>query len=401
MFTYKFFTRNGVLQLRLRNNNVKKDVSLSVPATEDELAIAETETKGRARVKRGELSKRIEYYTAILNRISRMLYDEMRTGTDVSEIKRMFEEEVGIAPKASVKKDLFMPWYVKFMDSRKPSTREIYRHTLKKITDYDADIKSRTFDAINFAWLTDFEAFCARTSVKNSRNIHLRNIRAVFNNAIDNEITTAYPFRRFKIRPEPTRKRALSVEDLREIFSYPVEDYAEIYRDLFKLIFMLCGINTVDLFRLKNITRDGRVEYKRAKTGKLYSIKVEPEAMEIIDKYRGESGLLCISDRWSDHRNFRHQMNKALQLIGAPRAGLGGRKGVGKWPELTTYYARHSWATIARKIGVAVDDIAFALGHSDPRHETTFIYIDDDEVRDAVDAANRKVLDWVLYGKLQ
>ena len=65
--------------------------------------------------------------------------------------------------------------------------------------------------------------------------------------------------------------------------------------------------------------------------------------------------------------------------------------------ELTTYWARHSWATIARKIGVPIDDIAFALGHKS-NHRVTYIYIDDDF--EPIDIANRRVLDWVLYGKL-
>ena len=64
--------------------------------------------------------------------------------------------------------------------------------------------------------------------------------------------------------------------------------------------------------------------------------------------------------------------------------------------ELTTYWARHSWATIARKIGVSKDTIAQALGHGG--NTVTDIYIDDD--MEAVDEANRKVLDYVLYGKV-
>lgn len=256
------------------------------------------------------------------------------------------------------------------------------------------------FEDIDLKWLTDFESFCAKTACKNARNIHLRNIRAVFNNAIDYEITSAYPFRRFKIRPEATRKRSLSVEELRELFSYRVEPYAEIYRDMFKLIFILCGINTVDLHGLKRITK-GRVEYKRAKTGRLYSIKVEPEALEIIKKYQGTKGLLCIADRWSDSRNFRHQLNKALQNIGeVERKGRGGKKIItAAFPEITSYWARHSWATIAYELGISKDIIGQALGHSDDSHSTTNIYIKED--MRLVDEANRRVLDWVLYGKIQ
>ena len=161
---------------------------------------------------------------------------------------------------------------------------------------------------------------------------------------------------------------------------------------------MLCGINTVDLHALKSITKDGRIEYKRAKTGRLYSIKVEPEALEIIEKYQGNNGLLCIADRWSDSRNFRHQLNKALQRIGeVERRGRGGKKiRTAEFEGVSSYWARHSWATIAYEIGIPKDIIAQALGHSDG-HDVTNIYIREDVRK--VDEANRRVLDWVLYSK--
>lgn len=295
-----------------------------------------------------------------------------------------------------------------FASLKKESTKNLYLFTLKRITDYCPKINSMSFEDITRDWLVGFDNFLAKTAPsKNYRNIHLRNIRAVFNAAIDDGVTEWYPFRRFKISPEKTRKRSLPVEDLRRLFDYPVEPYAELYRDMFTLIFMLIGINTVDLHGLKCVTEDNRIEYKRAKTGRLYSIKVEPEALEIIRKYNGENGLLSISDRWSDSRNFRHQCNKALQLIGAQK-NKGGRikggtpkktdtanKPKGIWPELTTYWARHSWATVAASLDIPKDTIAAALGHGG--NTVTDIYIDFDQSK--VDEANRRVLDWVLYGK--
>ncbi len=397
MFTYKFFVhQSGRLWLRLRNNNKKVEMSMEIEATPDDLIVATTTPKGM----KSRLGKIIYTNSAILNIISEQLSMHGRRDEDVKTIRDMFLERVG-KKKPEEPKNTFLGWFRQFAESKtKKGTRGVYEHTISRMLDFDKSLPKRKFEDIDLKWLADFEAFCAQTASKNARNIHLRNIRAVFNNAIDYEITTAYPFRRFKIRPEATRKRSLTVEDIRAVFNYPVEPYAEIYRDMFKLSFMLCGINTVDLHGLKQIA-NGRVEYKRAKTGRMYSIKVEPEAMEIIQKYQGVNGLLCIADRWSDSRNFRHQLNKALQKIGeVERKGRGGKKTITPaFPGLSSYWARHTWATIARKIGVSVDDIALALGHSDGNHETTFIYINDDEIRDAVDVANRRVLDYVLYGK--
>lgn len=322
---------------------------------------------------------------------------------DSGEIGKMTAQDIkrhiiaSQSPEDIPPKSTFVKTFQSFIGNKtNKGTKGIYKHTLDKIQAFDPDINEKGFEDIDLKWLTEFEAFCAKTASKNARNIHLRNIRAVFNYAINAEETTCYPFRKFKIRPEATRKRSLSVDALRQLFDYPVESYAEIYRDMFKLIFMLIGINTVDLHWLKAITPDGRIEYKRAKTHRLYSIKVEPEAVEIINKYKGKNGLLCIADRWSNHINFRHQMNKALQNIGTTRSGLGGKKSAeGAFPGLSTYWARHSWATIAASLDIPKETIAAALGHGG--NTVTDIYIDFDQRK--VDEANRRVLDWVLYGK--
>jgi len=368
---------------------------MEIETTENELIVATTTPKGM----KSQLGRIVSTNSAVLNMLGDKLAREGRRDEDVKKIRDLFLEYIG-RKKREESAHTFLNWFRRFSESKTNGrTREIYECTISRMLDFDKSLSRRKFEDINLGWLTDFEAFCAKTASKNARNIHLRNIRAVFNNAIDNEITTAYPFRRFKIRPETTRKRSLTVEELRRLFSYSVEPYAQIYIDLFKLIFMLIGINSVDLFRLKEVTRDGRIEYNRAKTSKPYSIKVEPEAMEIIEKHKGVNGLLCIADRWSDHRNFTHQCNKALQRIGkVERVGLGGRKVIEpEWPGLTTYWARHSWATIAYELGISKDIIGQALGHTDGLHSITNIYIREDDR--FVDEANRRVLDWVLYGK--
>ena len=167
--------------------------------------------------------------------------------------------------------------FLAFIDSKTGSTKGLYEYTLKRLRDYCTGLSELSYTDITPEWLKKFDGYLARTAPsKNYRNIHLRNIRAVFNAAIDSEYTDYYPFRKFKIRPVATRKRSLSIDDLRRLFDFTVEPYAELYRDMFKLIFMLIGINSVDLHRLKSITADGRIEYTRAKTHRLYSIKVEP-----------------------------------------------------------------------------------------------------------------------------
>ncbi len=292
----------------------------------------------------------------------------------------------------------FMPALEAYAYGLSRGTQGLYAQTAARIRAYDPQgCEALSFEDVDFNWLTRFEAFLAQTESKNARNIHLRNIRAVFNRALDEEATAAYPFRRFKIRPVATPKRSLSVERLRELISYPVVDWQVRHRDMWLLSFMLCGINMVDVCRLREVTAEGRVEYNRAKTHRLYSIKVEPEAAAIIDKYHGREYLLDISERYGDYRDYLKRCNRGLQSIGeVERHGLGGKKTVtAAFPGLTTYWARHTWATIAASLDIPRDTIAHALGHGG--NTVTDIYIDFDQSK--VDDANRRVLDWVLYGR--
>lgn len=281
------------------------------------------------------------------------------------------------------KRPTFISYFVSCAE-KKPTkrTREIYMATYNKLHVYDRRIDKLYFEDIDKKWLRDFELWLSETLSVNAMSIHLRNIRSVFNEAIDDEITSNYPFRKFKIKNERTRKRNLSVEDLRKIiFADNLPDWTVKYRDFFVLTFLLIGINTVDLCNLTKVVK-GRIEYKRAKTHKPYSIKVEPEAMEIIERYSGGAHLINILDSYHDYRSFYMNMCRGLREI---RDVLG-------LEELTTYWARHSWATIAASLDIPKDTIAAALGHGG--NTVTDIYIDFDQRK--VDEANRKVIDYVF-----
>ena len=248
--------------------------------------------------------------------------------------------------------------------------------------------------ARDVSWLRRFEAFLAKAASVNARAIHLRNIRAVFNYAIDEERTTLYPFRRFKIRTEQTRKRALTVEELREIIQLDLPADLALHRDIFLLSFCLIGINMVDLSQLTEVKR-GRIEYKRAKTGRLYSIKVEPETKKLLARLKGQKLLVGVFEGYKNYKDYIGHCNDALKKLGRVHIGKQGRRTFEPiCDELTTYWARHTWATLASRIDIPKDTIRRALGHAD--NSVTDIYIDFDDSK--IDEANRKVLDYVFGG---
>lgn len=321
-----------------------------------------------------------------------------RTAVELRDLiaRRLYPEK--FAERQST--DLFASRFVRFAEMRRTrGNREAYMRTMTMIRRFDPKIETKSFEDVNKPWLVAFDRFLSATERSaNSRAFHMRNIRAVFNDALDDEITTAYPFRKFKIRQQATRKRSLTVEQLRTLAEYPCEEYQTPYRDMFMLMFMLIGINGVDLFNAPpDAVVDGRLEYVRAKTHKPYSIKVEPEAAELLQKYRGREHLVWVCDNYSNHADYLHRLGHTLKQIGpVERHGLGGKKvRQPLFPSISQYWCRHTWATIAASLDIPKETIAAALGHGG--NTVTDIYIDFD--RKKVDEANRRVIDWVLYGK--
>lgn len=411
MFSIKFISnpsRNNTIFVRVVNDRKKAEFALGLKATREQLDSALSQNPAEEVL---HLSKILKFYSTKIEEVRIKILEKGLFNESASVLAAYVKS--ALMPGAPIDnkgadKPGFATFYKKRMEANKNSGyKATIEYTYKKMQDFCADravYRGKPFDMLDFEdvnlkWLSDFDEWLVdQGSAKNSRNIHFKNIRTVFNRAIDEELTEKYPFRRFKIKPEATAKRAMTVESMRELFDYPVEEYQKFYLDMFKLIFMLIGINTADLYNLTGIV-NGRIEYRRAKTHRLYSIKVEPEAMEIIERWRGEKNLLCIADRWKNHRDFNKNMNIALKKIGKHEKvpGRGGKYQITPaFPGISTYWARHSWATIARKLKISVDDIALALGHS-TGHEVTRIYINED--REAIDAANRKVIDWVLYDR--
>lgn len=176
------------------------------------------------------------------------------------------------------------------------------------------------------------------------------------------------------MKQEPTRKRSVSVKLFRKFLGYPTTEANGRYRDYFLLMFYLIGINSIDLLLARmNCLVNGRFEYIRSKTHKKYSIKVEPEAEELLKRYAGKDYLLEAMDHCKLYRSFAHEMNDALKEIGDVRwemvpdpDDLFAPPKLTKTitpviPEISTYYARHCWATFAHEAGVSLQRAATVL----------------------------------------
>lgn len=280
---------------------------------------------------------------------------------------------------------LLAPLFRKVVATKQGRTRELYQQTLRKVERFQPDFECFPIEGVTVEWLNAFETYLSATmQSRNSRNVHLRNIRTVYYVALDDELVTRNPFRRFKIRPEATRKRSLTVAQLRKMSNLELPGWLARYRDAFLLIFMLRGINLVDLCHIK--TMEGNcIRYRRSKTGALLEVKVEPEALAIIRRLHGKGQLLYMLDNVKDYRMYTSRLNTNLQKIAAMIPGM---------PPITSYWARHTWASIAyNKCDISKDVISQALGHSHGS-KVTEIYLDRDNR--IVHKANRKVIRYVF-----
>ena len=305
-------------------------------------------------------------------------------GKGVVEIKQML-----VKPQSVKKRESLIDYFQRYAISRRTeNSRLTCLYTLKTIRAFDnSDIP---FEAVNVVWLKAFDAQLEKQGVSiNTRAIHFRNLRAVFNSAINEDIIglESYPFRKFKIVSSRKDKEALTEDQMRKLISYDSPHAIKrIAKDMFMLSFYMCGMNLVDLFHLEQL-RDGRAHFVRIKTsGKNTnptSLFVQPEAAEIINRYAGKTHVLRFAEEPATYSTFNNRIQKAIRAI-AQEIGITG---------MTFYWARYTWATLADKIGISEKEISKGLGHVDVSVAGKF-YISYDWTK--VDRANRKVIDYVL-----
>jgi len=299
----------------------------------------------------------------------------------VTEVKDDIVKRLGKEGSPSPR---FMALYDSFAERRKSArTKEIYRATAKKIRCVIPNADRISVENIDLNWLEEFDdLLIARGNNPSTRSLDFRNIRAVIKDAKKHKIIVENPFEEFVIPAGESPKRALTIDQFRSLINAKVEPWQQKYLDFFLLSFLLIGINTEDLLHLTCIS-DGRITYRRAKTGKEMSVKVEPEAASIIDRYRGEKYLLNILDTYSNTHNWTAKVDSVLKEIAANN-GL---------PEVTMYWARHTWATLAHvAIGIDQSTVSEALGHQ-PEKKVILHYIKMTDYS-KIDKANRQLIDY-------
>ena len=264
------------------------------------------------------------------------------------------------------------------------------------------------FIDIDAEWLKRYEQWLRveRHYSDNSIGIRFRSLRVLYNSAITDGLIkkTDYPFDTFKVSrfKEATAKRSLTKEDIRRIMDcevrtltkYP-KPFLQLAKDLFLFSYLSCGINLTDILHIRYADIvDGRLAFNRQKTGKLLSFQLQPAALDILGKYRQpnahpqdyifpvlrRSVHVTAQQQYGRVQRTNKRINRYLKLIG---------EHLHLPITLTTYVARHSFATVLKRSGVSTSIISESLGHSSEK--ITQIYLDSFE-NSQIDAAMQNLL---------
>lgn len=383
---------NGQHPIRvwIRNANTSASIFTGVSATEQQFdgrdpAHTVTANTPNARTINEGLLK---IYTE-LQQLSLDLVGNGRRNLTAKEIKKIFEKRMLVTD--AEQDGVTFTQHFSELAHKKGSGK--HAQTFKYADDWLQKFHAAPleFAEIDFKFLQRFDEFMRENGLAaNTRGIIFRNIRTTFNDAINNELTTNYPFRKFKIPHAQKEKEYLLLDDFRRLLNYHPPKYGQqVAKDLFLLSFYFCGANPIDLFNMQ-AAHNGRIKFVRTKTQSksqsTIKIKIQPEAAEIISKYNTADGhLLDWCNNYLNYENFYHFIGKKVRELSTALSIEG----------LSLYWARYTWATYASRVGVDESVIGRALGHA-PSSLAGRVYITFDWER--VDAANRKVIDYLKWG---
>ena len=285
---------------------------------------------------------------------------------------------------------------------KKKGNADVYRDTKRKLKKFKPNSTLLLTD-IDHRFLNKYEAYLRRAGLKEtSISVYFRTLRAVLKAAVKEKLLKEddYPFKEFKVSKfnTTTQKRAITKEEMKKIGALPIPPESPLYiaQKYFLFSYYGQGMNFRDmaLLKWKNVI-DDRVFYQRAKTEKFLQFKLLPPAQAIIDFYRpqtpydGEDYVFPILDKHVhitetqiDNRSDKvlKQVNKGLKEL-AKMTGISGN--------ITSYVARHTYATVLKVNHVDTSVISEAMGHANS--DTTKIYLKS-FANEVIDKANEHLL---------
>ncbi len=243
------------------------------------------------------------------------------------------------------------------------------------------------YHTITTDWLNRYEKFLlAEKKSYSTIGIHMRTLRAILNDARRIGIIkeSAYPFGRdkYEVKASEGRKMALSLEQIGQIVRYDDgSDATAKYRDYWLFLYLCNGINMADFVKLKyaNI-EDGEIYFVRQKTERTNRMRreiraiVTPEMQAIIDRWGNapapDSYIFPVLKGGEDAITVKKKTQYTTRAINKRMAEIGKQLGIS---HISTYTARHSYATVLKRSGANIAYISESLGHNSLQTTETYL----------------------------
>ena len=273
----------------------------------------------------------------------------------------------------------------------KQRTSETYHCTLKSFMQFRED-KDVLLEDIDSDLMLMYEAYLRNKGLtKNSTSFYMRILRAVYNRAVEKDLTTnRNPFKHVYTGIDKTIKRAIPLKAIKQIknLDLSLQPSLDFARDMFLFSFYTRGMSFIDMAYLKKKDlSNGILSYRRRKTGQQLFIRWEKCMQEIVDKYETPLSEYLLSIIKPMNGDERTQYQNAMYLINRKLKEIGKMAGI-QLP-LTMYVARHSWASAAKNKNVPISVISEGMGHDSEM--TTQIYLASLDTA-VVDKANNMIL---------
>ena len=332
----------------------------------------------------------VKFKLKVDDRLRELLLAGALADLDIIGIKNIVQEEL-IGKKSTTN---FSAYFEQVAQSRRSKgTCNIYLNALRICRQYDLHCDGRVLTEITSRWCDGLKTYIEspqRALAQNSRNQVLSCCRAVLNFALRDGLIRKNPLQGVATPYVQTRRRNLTQAQIRQLWNAQPQSYIESCGlDFFKFSFLLIAANAVDVSKMTPASVfNGRVEYTRTKTGKQYSIAIVDELKPLLDKWSDDKSLFKFFAGRDEHASSLPSLNAGLRSLCKRE----------KLPPVSTYWARHTWASLAMELEIPIEVISAALGHSYGARVTVG-YIN--MTTKKVDDANRRVINYALYDELK
>ena len=327
--------------------------------------------------------------------IERLIAEKVKVYTDkVIEFKSQEKEftatslmeKVNKPVKRKTVQEVFNQYIQELESANRLRYADMYKCTMHSLIKFNKhlDIPFSDMDTI---WLKRYEVWLQSQGLAiNTLGTRFRHLRVIYNFAIEEKIA----FNSFKVSKlsQTTAKRSIQKDEILSVLNYQGQTPLECLAiDLFTFSYLAAGINFGDIARLtKDNILENRLIYIRKKTQKQIKVSLQEQAIKLIQKYSMPDNPYLFPILSSFHKTEQQKVNRIHKIIAKVNKSL---KEIGERLnipiDLTTYVARHSFATVLKRSGVNTSLICEALGHSSER--VTQIYLDsfgNDQMEDAM-----------------